>query len=198
MIRDIVKCGHPALRAKGQRIERITPALRQLTTDMFDTMYAAEGVGLAAQQVGQAVMLAVVDVSRSDLPSSLAWNGEPADVAAHMPLVLVNPVLTRSEGRQAGPEGCLSVPEVTADIVRAERVEVQFQDLTGQPQRIAATGLLSRALQHELDHLNGILFLDRMDPATRAGFSDQIQRLQQQSAAQLQPVTRRARVGALR
>lgn len=198
MIRDIVKCGHPALRAKGQRVERITPAIRQLTADMLETMYAAEGVGLAAQQVGQAVMLAVVDVSRSELPSSLTWNGQPADVAAHMPLVLVNPTLTRSEGRQVGPEGCLSVPEVTADIVRAERVEVQAQDLNGQPQRIEATGLLARALQHELDHLNGILFLDRMDPATRAGFNDQIQQLQQQTLAQLQPTKRRSLAGMLR
>jgi peptide deformylase len=185
VILDILKCGHPVLREKGKRIERVTPELRRLAADMIETMYAANGVGLAAQQVGRAVMLAVVDVRNSEQPSEFRLAGQPQDIAAHMPLVLVNPRITGSEGEQNSEEGCLSVPEVTAPTRRAARINLEAHDLDSKPLHIEATGLLSRALQHELDHLNGILFLDRMDAATRASFAGKIKKLQKATQAAL-------------
>jgi peptide deformylase len=185
VILDIVKCGHPVLREKGKRVECVTPDLRQLAADMIETMYAANGVGLAAQQIGRPLLLAVIDVRQSETPSGLWLDGQPQDIAARMPLVLLNPCITASEGEQTSEEGCLSVPEVTAPIRRAARVRVEAQDLDAKPLRIEATGLLARALQHEVDHLNGILFLDRMDAATRASFAGKVKKLQKETQAGL-------------
>jgi peptide deformylase len=188
VILEIVKCGHPVLREKGRRIDSDAlrrGELRQLAADMIETMYAANGVGLAAQQIGRPLLLAVLDVRQSETPSELWLDGQPQDIAARMPMTLVNPRITGSEGEQVSEEGCLSVPEVTAPIRRAARVRIEAQDLDAKPLRIEATGLLARALQHELDHLNGILFLDRMDAATRASFAGKIKKLQKQTRAAL-------------
>lgn len=185
VILHIVKCGHPVLREKGKRIERVTPELRQLVADMIETMYAANGVGLAAQQVGRPLLLAVIDIRNSEQPSELWRDGQRQEIAAHMPMVLVNPRITASEGEQTSDEGCLSVPEITANIRRAARVRVEAQDLDAKPLCFEATGLLARAVQHELDHLNGILFLDRMDAAARIGYSGKIKELQKQTRAAL-------------
>ncbi len=188
MILDIVKCGHPLLREKGKRIEHVSPELRRLVADMIETMYAANGIGLAAQQVARALMLAVIDVRHSEHSSEFWLDGQPQDIAARMPLVLLNPRITASEGEQTSEEGCLSVPEVTASIRRAARVLVEAQDIDGKPLHIEATGLIARALQHEVDHLNGILFLDRMDAATRASFAGKIKKLQKATQAALKAV----------
>lgn len=185
MILDIVKCGHPVLREKGQRIARITPELRQLTADMIETMYAANGVGLAAHQVGRPLLLTVIDVAASESPSELRLNGQPQDLAAHMPLILLNPAITHTDGEQLSEEGCLSVPEVSAPIRRAALVRVEAENMDGHSLRLEATGLLARALQHEIDHLNGILFLDRMDAATRVSFEGRIKKLQKETQSQL-------------
>ncbi|MBM3859436.1 MAG: peptide deformylase [Verrucomicrobia bacterium] len=185
MILNVIKCGHPTLREKGKRVERVTPEVRQLAGDMIETMYAANGVGLAAQQVGRTLMLAVIDIRNSEQPSELWRDNQQQDIPSQMPLVLLNPRITASEGEQTGEEGCLSVPEISAAIRRAARVRVEAQDLDGQPFCIEATGLLARAIQHELDHLNGILFLDRMDAATRASFEGKIKKLQKQTRAAL-------------
>lgn len=185
MILDIVKCGHPALREQGRRIERVTPELRQLVADMIETMYAANGVGLAAQQVGRALLLTVLDVSPTEIP----WTMSPR---LPMPLVLLNPVLSDLHGEQIGQEGCLSVPEVAADIRRAEQVTVTAQNLDLQPVTFTCTGLLARAVQHEVDHLHGILFLERMDAATRASFAGKIKKLQKETLAALASHRRRA------
>jgi peptide deformylase len=178
VILDIVKYGHPVLREKGQRIAAITPDLRQLAANMLETMYAAEGVGLAAQQIGRAVLLTVIDVSVSEQP----WSITPQ---LPMPLVLVNPVVSAPLGEQIGSEGCLSIPEVSASIRRAAQVTVRAQNLDGQPIEFHATGLLARAVQHELDHLHGILFIDRMDAATKASFSGKLKKLQKETLAAL-------------
>jgi peptide deformylase len=192
MILEITKCGHPILRTKGQPVAQVTPALRQLAANMLETMYAADGVGLAAQQVGYALQLAVIDVGRAEAPSELRLAGRTMDVAAHMPLILLNPTITRLEGEQLGPEGCLSVPQVTADIRRAARVWVTAGDLDGKPTELEATGLLARALQHEIDHLNGILFMDRMDPATRASLDGKIKKIQKETQTALKDAGKRA------
>src|SRR5207245_4988000 len=113
MILPVVKYGTPVMRQKGARIEGVTPAIRKLIADMFETMYSYKGIGLAAQQVGLALQLTVVDVRGiTDRPSSLELNGQPADVASFMPLVLINPEIKPVGKPVSGPEGCLSFPEI--------------------------------------------------------------------------------------
>ena len=185
MILEIVKCGHPVLREKGQRVDCVTPELRQLAADMIETMRAANGVGLAAQQVGRALMFTVIDATSSELPSELIFNGQPQDLDAWMPLVLLNPVLSNPEGEQISNEGCLSVPDITADIRRAAKITVRAHDLDNSEIAFDCTGLLARAVQHEVDHLNGILFIDRMDAATRVSFAGKIKKLQKETQAKL-------------
>jgi peptide deformylase len=125
-------------------------------------------VGLAAQQVGRALQLAVIDVREAtDRPSTLDLDGKPADPAALMPLVLVNPELKPLKDAVSGPEGCLSFPELYADISRPESIEVTAMNEKGARLHFRCGGLLSRAIQHEADHLNGILFIDRMETARK-------------------------------
>ena len=186
MLLPIVKYGHPALRQKGARIEIVTPALAQLIDDMFETMQAAHGVGLAAQQVAQPLQLTVIDVRGiTDRPSSASRDGEEIAVDSLMPLVLINPKTTPVAAPVAGPEGCLSFPEMYADITRPESVEVEAQDRHGQPLRFRCGGLLARAIQHELDHLNGILFIDRMTALARRELQAELDRLQAETKAAL-------------
>jgi peptide deformylase len=187
---DILKYGHPVLREKGQRIERVTPEIRHLAADMLETMHAADGLGLAAQQVGHALLLTVIDVSASDKPSQLLIDGQPQDLTASMPLMLINPHVRNPEGEQIGPEGCLSIPEVNADIRRAEKVSVRAQNLDGKELVFDCTGLLARAVQHEADHLNGILFIDRMDAATRVSFDGKLKKMQKETLATLPKIAR--------
>lgn len=168
MILEVVQYGHPVLRQKGARIDQITPDIRRLVDDMLETMYEYQGVGLAAQQVGHALQLTVVDVREAtDRPSALEINGQPADIARHMPMVLINPVVTPLGAPETGPEGCLSFPEIYGDITRPGSVEVEALDRDGHPIKFRCGGLLARAIQHEVDHLNGILFIDRMNQETR-------------------------------
>jgi peptide deformylase len=190
VILEIVKYGHPALREKGVRIKQITPEIRQLAAAMIETMYAADGVGLAAQQVGRPLMLTVIDISSSEHPGEMFVNGHPQDVKTRMPLVLVNPQLSHAEGEQVGPEGCLSIPEVNADIRRAAKIHVRAQTLEGAEIAFDCTGLLGRAAQHEVDHLNGILFTDRMDAATRVSMAGKLKKLQKETLAQLAKTTK--------
>jgi peptide deformylase len=186
MILPIVMYGDPGLRQKGARIEKITPELKRLIDDMFETMYAAAGVGLAAQQVGQALQLTVLDVRAvKDRPSTLEIDGKLADVAGFMPLVLINPKITPYGEPSKGPEGCLSFPQVYADITRLESVEVEALNAEGKPIHFKAGGLLSRAVQHEVDHLNGILFIDRMSTEAKAEIKSEIETLQAETRAAL-------------
>lgn len=186
MILRVVKYGEPVLRKKGAHIESVTPEIKKLIADMFETMYAAKGVGLAAQQIGQAVQLTVIDVRGvTDRPSSLEVKGEPVDVAELMPLVLINPEITPVGEPAAGPEGCLSFPEVFADITRPQFVDVKALDEKGKPIEFRAGGLLSRAIQHEWDHLHGILFIDRMEKKTKEELKPDLDLLQAETKAEL-------------
>lgn len=182
---EIVKYGDPILRTKGKQVSKITPEIEQLVTDMLETMRENAGVGLAAQQVGKAIQLTVIDTRQTDRPSTLEIDGKAVEPASMMPLVLINPVVNEAEGEQIGPEGCLSFPEITAEIRRADRVRVEATNLKGERFRFHCTGLLSRAAQHEVDHLNGILFIDRMDSATKAGLSGRLKRLQKETKKNL-------------
>jgi peptide deformylase len=177
----IVKYGDAILRTKGRTVEQVTDRVRELAANMVETMHAANGVGLAAQQVGEALQLTVLDVSQAeDRPSTLKLNGVELNPATAMPLVLLNPKLTLGEGTEIGLEGCLSFPEVTADIARATSVVTHADMLDGGKVEIEATGLLARALQHEIDHLNGILFIDRMNSAAKAAVASRLKRLQKE------------------
>jgi peptide deformylase len=178
MIREIVIYGDPVLRKKGKDIVKITDEIRAFAQDMIETMHEAHGVGLAAQQVGEAIQLTVIDVSDTENRPSRMWiDGEEVDPKEHMPLILINPQLELSRETEIGPEGCLSFPEVTADISRAEHVKVTALDLEGKPVSFEAEGLLSRAVQHETDHLNGILFIDRMSSASKVTLASKLKKL---------------------
>jgi peptide deformylase len=182
----VVKYGTPVLRQKGARIESITPAIKKLAADMLETMQSYKGVGLAAQQVGLALQLTVIDVRGiTDRPSSLALKAQPADVSAFMPLVLINPEFKPVGQPVAGPEGCLSFPEIYADITRPETVDVKALNLDGQPLEFRCGGLLARVVQHEHDHLHGILFIDRMDKKTKEELRPELELLMAETKAAL-------------
>ena len=189
---SIRQYGDPALRAKGHKINRVDQRIRDLAADMLETMHSVSGVGLAAQQVGQALQLTVIDVAEvEDRPSTLKINGEATGVEEAMPLILVNPEITFGTEITTGIEGCLSFPEISAEIDRSESVVVRAETLDGASMTIEATGLLARALQHEVDHLNGILFIDRMSSALKVSLSSKLKRLQketQQSQGQNKPL----------
>jgi peptide deformylase len=140
-ILDIYVLGQPILRNETKPVERITDDLRRLIDNMFETMYAAKGVGLAAPQVGRTERLAVVD-------------------ADERPFVIVNPEIVAEEGSMKGEEGCLSIPDIYGDVERSAKVTVRALDREGQPFELEATELLARCLQHEIDHLHGKLFID--------------------------------------
>ena len=181
----IRKYGDSTLRAKGKRIETVDEHIRSLAENMLETMHAANGVGLAAQQVGEALQLTVLDVSQvEDRPSTMKLNGEAMDIATTMPLVLLNPMLRMGEEKDSASEGCLSFPDITAEIDRATSVELEAETLKGEKIYIEASGLLSRALQHEVDHLNGILFIDRMSAAAKASVASKLKRLQKETQKQ--------------
>ncbi len=142
--------GDPVLRRRAVPIDAVTPELRRLVDDMTDTMYDEVGIGLAAPQVGHSVRLLVV-----------------GDEEGRGVQVLVNPVITESGGSITAEEGCLSLPGIFADVTRAQWVRLEAQDLEGRPIALTARGLRARVFQHEIDHLDGVLFIDRLDPVTR-------------------------------
>lgn len=140
---DIHVLGSPILRRDTQPVQQMTTELRQLVTDMFDTMYAAKGIGLAAPQVGRSERIAVLDLDKQ-------------------PLVLVNPVITLRQGRSRREEGCLSIPDIHYEVERAGKVVVQALDVDMQPITLEGADLFGTCLQHEIDHLHGKLFLDHL------------------------------------
>jgi peptide deformylase len=147
-IRTILHYPDPRLRQKALPIERVTPAIAKLIEDMAETMYAAPGVGLAATQIGEAHRLFLIDVAGEDEPSNL--------------LVFINPEIVKKDGEQCAPEGCLSFPGISEEVKRASRVTVRARGRDGQPFELEAEGLLAVAIQHENDHLDGVLMIDRM------------------------------------
>lgn len=191
MIRTIVLYGHPVLRAKGAKIQQVTPDLRKLAEDMLETMRDAEGVGLAAQQVGEAVQLAVVDVSEASEPCSfIRVNGQEQALESLMPLVFLNPEVEGLSPKVKDNEGCLSFPEVRAEIARPESIRATVENLKGEKLVIETDGLLARAIQHETDHLNGILFVDRMSSAAKLSLRKTIRAIQQEGEAMARAMAR--------
>jgi len=179
MILEVVKYGNPVLRQKGARLEKINAEIKQLIDDMLETMKAAKGVGLAAQQVGRALQLTVLDVrGATDRPSTFEREGNVEEVNTVMPLVLINPEIKTIGESVAGSEGCLSFPEIYGEISRPSLAEVRAMNENWETIEFRCGGLLARAIQHELDHLNGILFIDRMVRAEKEELQPQLDELQ--------------------
>lgn len=167
-VMEIVLYGNPILRKKGRKIEHFDLSLKRLAQQMIQTMRENNGVGLAAQQVGLDLQLFVVDVSNvTDIPSSLEIDGKLAPLGQWMPLVCINSQIELRGNFEFGVEGCLSFPEIFGEIPRAEVVTCEFQDLEGRLIKLTAKGFLARVIQHEYDHTQGILFIDRMDLQSR-------------------------------
>jgi len=160
----IVQFNEPILRKKGARIEKFDSTLAKLAAAMVETMHEAEGIGLAAQQIGKAIQLCVVDLRPTDCEFDWEYDGARLPLELFMPLALVNPEITTvPRPETVYEEGCLSFPKIRGDVVRPDRLTVKFQDIAGHPHVLDCTGLMSRCIQHEVDHLNGILYIDRME-----------------------------------
>jgi len=166
MLRPIVRFGSSGLSTPAQRVAEVTDDIRTLIDDMVDTMYAAPGIGLAAPQVGVPLRVCVIDLGAGRRGGEL--------------LTLVNPEFVEREGMQLEEEGCLSLPGFTATVARPGKVVVRALDRSGQERIIEGTGLLARALQHELDHLDGTLFLDRLRGIKRDIIVRKVRKLQRQ------------------
>ncbi len=166
MILKIVKYPEPVLDTPGEPVVEFDGELRKFVADMFETMYASQGVGLAAQQVGVARRITVIDLSMGKDPAQK--------------LALVNPEIIAREGRQYEEEGCLSFPEIREKVVRAAKVRIRAQDENGKWFEMDGEELLARAFQHEFDHLDGVLFLSRMSPLKRSMTLRKIRKMQRE------------------
>lgn len=182
---EIVTFGDPVLRVKSTPIDAVTPALKRVADGMMETMYAAEGLGLAAQQVGQTNCLCVIDVPAE---MDLAEDGETRlNPDIEMPLIMFNPrIVGRVKELMRRDEGCLSFPGIHTAVQRAAEVDVEFVDWRGEVRRLHCKGLLARAVQHELDHLAGVLLVDRMSPVKKISLAGQLKRLRLKTEARLE------------
>ena len=157
--------GDPILRTRAEPVTSFGPELRDLVLGMYECMYRAEGIGLAAPQVGERLRVFVIDVAEEeDTP--------------RVKRAFVNPVLVERTGTVTGEEGCLSIPGIRSDVKRAARIVVEAFDENGEPFRFEAAGLLSRAIQHETDHLDGVLFIDRLSAIQRKLLEGKLKRFQ--------------------
>ncbi len=178
MVLEITQYGHPVLRKKCVRVDEVTDELRKFGEDMVDTMRDASGVGLAAPQVNRDFQMAVVDVSHDpECISFLKVDGEDAELEDWMPLIFVNPELEFGQEKETAKEGCLSIEGITAPVRRPAVVKAKLELLDGRVILLESDGLLARAIQHEVDHLNGILFVDRLSTAAKVGVRGKLKRL---------------------
>jgi len=178
MILEITQFGNPILRKKCQRIETVDDTLLEFAQNMLETMIDADGVGLAAPQVDKDIRMAVVDVSHDpECVTFLKVNGEDAKMEDVMPLVFINPELELEGTRETESEGCLSIHDIRANVRRPGIVKAKLPQLDGTVIELETDGLLARALQHEVDHLNGILFTDRISTAAKVSIKRKLRRL---------------------
>jgi peptide deformylase len=175
----IVHYNDPILRRKGEKVGVFDAALAHLAAEMIETMHAAEGIGLAAQQIGRALQLCVVDLRRAEPDFTWELDGAKPPLDLFMPMVVINPRITVVPGTDAYvyEEGCLSFPQIRADVIRPDAIVVHYQDERGVPHILKCDGLFSRCIQHEADHLHGVLFIDRMEKKVRATIDDAVKAL---------------------
>lgn len=170
---DIRKYGDPVLSKPATPVSEVTPELKELARDMLQAMYDADGVGLAAEQIGRTEALCVIDVP----PEAQGERFAPLNAGVPMPWILFNPVVSEPEGTQRGNEGCLSFPGVSAQVTRALSVRVDWLGEDGKHYSARVHGLLARAVQHEVDHLNGTVFVDRLSPTQRMLVAGKLRKL---------------------
>lgn len=163
MLLPILKYGAPELKTASRFVDAFNSELEKIVKNMIETMYAAPGIGLAAAQVGINIQLATIDLSVGEDPSQL--------------IVVCNPEIVTSEGEQKSEEGCLSIPEFTDTVTRPRKLSVRGLDLHGEPFQMEAEGLLARCFCHEIDHLNGLLFIDHLSPLKRTFIRNKIKKL---------------------
>lgn len=175
--------GHPVLRQLAESVTRVDKDVQVLARDMMKIMGEKNGIGLAAQQIGQTIQICTVGFAPQH---DVAEPGGPRlnpDVV--LPLVMINPVILSRSGAVTDTEGCLSIPEIWAPVQRAWEISVSFVDLQGEPQTLHARGLLARVIQHELDHLNGVLFVDRVSVVKKISFSGKLKRMKKKIELEL-------------
>jgi peptide deformylase len=179
----VTQFGEPILRQTGEEVSVFDEKLETLVADMVETMYAEEGVGLAAQQIDKALMLCVVDLSHlpeEELDYQLDGLRQPIELI--MPMAIINPVVNILPGKKVwGDEGCLSFPGIRGDVSRPDAIEVSFQDVKGNKRSLTCSGWFARVVQHEVDHLNGILFIDHMDKRRVRMFESKLKKLKRES-----------------
>lgn len=162
-IRTILEFPNPVLRQQAKPITVFTDELKELVKDMTETMYDAPGIGLAAPQIGESIQLIIVDVAKLEKEQKV--------------LVMINPRIIGHEGSQIDEEGCLSVIDLTANVKRYKKVTVSFQNLEGEPKELTAEDRFAVVLQHEIDHLHGILFLDHLSALKRTLYKKKVQKM---------------------
>ena len=167
--------GDPVLRQKAEAIRRIDGAIKVLSGDMLRIMQERKGVGLAAQQIGQTIQICVIDIPPA--VDVAAPDGPRLNPDVMLPLVMLNPVLVSRKGVQRDTEGCLSIPEIWASVSRAAEVTVSFLDIQGVPRELHARGMLARVIQHEMDHLEGVLFVDRVSQVKKITLKGKLKRM---------------------
>jgi len=163
MIVPILKYGSPELKTMSSPVERFDAELEKIAKNMLETLYGAPGIGLAAPQIGINIQLATIDLSVGEVPSQL--------------IILCNPQIISTEGEQKSDEGCLSIPDFSDVVTRPRKMEIKALNLHGEEVRYEADGLLARCFSHEIDHLNGILFIDRLSPLKRNLIRGKIKKL---------------------
>lgn len=175
----IVHYNEPVLRAKGEKVISFDRPLAQLADEMIETMHEAGGIGLAAQQVGHPLQLCVVDLREAEAEFTWEIDGARPPLDLFMPMVITNPMVGAVPGTEeiCYEEGCLSFPKIRGEITRPDAIKLSFQDERGIPHQLMCDGLFSRCIQHEVDHLNGILFIERMNKQTRAEIDDAVKAL---------------------
>lgn len=185
MALKIVHYNEAVLRRKGEKVTAFDAALAELKEEMAATMHEAAGIGLAAQQIGRALQFCVVDLRESDQDFTWELDGARPPLDLFMPLALANPKITvvRGTPETLYEEGCLSFPKIRGDVARPDAITVEFQDERGVPHVLRCDGLFSRCIQHEADHLNGVLFIDRMDKKTRGAIDDAVKALAKSTKA---------------
>ena len=187
MLLNLSMYGDPVLHKKGDLIKEFSSKLNELYQDMLETMYKEDGIGLAAQQVGKAIQFCVVDVpTHPEYPIMANMDGKDLSPQLLMPMCLANPQIEfLSDEEYYYEEGCLSFPNIKGDVARPEIILVNYQDLDGNSHSLKCDGLLARCIQHEVDHLNGILFTERMDKDVFAKIKAEVKELRKNTQSTL-------------
>lgn len=192
MTLQIVHYNDPILRERGKRVEDFNASISTLVQEMIETMHVSEGIGLAAQQIGKALQVCVLDLRATDLDFDWELDGAHPPATLFMPFAIINPKVTPLPGaeKEVSEEGCLSFPQIRGDVERPDAIEVSYQDQCGVSHTLRCNGLLARCVQHEVDHLNGTLFIDRMVKASRLKIEKAIRELAKRTREEKKDLTK--------